>query len=79
MPYYFPYWNLKVFVFVRGGLRRKILVTNGIINFKSVFSSCVAHFQAFLFVRGGLRRKILVKNDILNFESAFLAKMIYFD
>ena len=61
MPYYFPYWNLKVVLFVRGGLRRKILVKNGILNFKNAFSSCFAHFPGFLFVHGGLRRKIQVK------------------
>ena len=77
MQYYCPYWNLKVCLFVRGGLRREILVKNDILNFENAFSSCFAHFQASLFVRGGLRRKILVKNDIINVESALLAKKLH--
>ena len=32
----------QVFLLVRGGLRRKILVENGILNFESVFSSFFA-------------------------------------
>ena len=33
--------EIQVFLIVRGGLRRKILVENGILNFESVFSSIV--------------------------------------
>ena len=34
--------EIQVFLIVRGGLRRKILVENDIINFESVFSSLFA-------------------------------------
>ena len=40
--YIYIYLAIQVFLLVRGGLRRKILVDNDIITFESVFSSFCA-------------------------------------